>query len=234
MNGTPYLLEYTYDSNQQRNYSKLRNMNNPGTPLEERWYEHGLETVRHNGQTSNTHKMLYVEGGDGLCAIIAVGPTTTLTPYAVYKDHLGSIVTVNKPTGGGNSQIYVEQNFDAWGRHRNPATWAYAEPVLPPWLFRGYTGHEHVWPFTLTNMNGRMYDPLSLQQGLRLGTLRSMLIFTHRLCPSVHSNELMAPRSTARSPVGIGCPSLSGRAFTITFIAGCISRPQRDAAFSDT
>ncbi len=79
----------------------------------------------------------------------------------MYKDHLGSIVTVTKPTGGGNSQIYVEQNFDAWGRHRSPTTWAYAEAVLPPWLFRGYTGHESVWPFTLINMNGRMYDPLN-------------------------------------------------------------------------
>ncbi len=47
-------------------------MNNPGTPVEERWYEHGLETVRQGGSTSNTHKALYVEGGDGLCAIIAV------------------------------------------------------------------------------------------------------------------------------------------------------------------
>jgi len=160
VNGTPYLLEYTYDADQQRNYSKLRNMNNPGTPVEERWYEHGLETVRQGGSTSNTHKALYVEGGDGLCAIIAVGPTTTLTPFAVYKDHLGSIVTITKKNGS-NAQIYVEQNFDAWGRHRNPATWAYAEPVLPPWLFRGYTGHEGVWPFSLINMNGRMYDPLN-------------------------------------------------------------------------
>jgi len=78
----------------------------------------------------------------------------------MYKDHLGSIVTVTKKNGS-NAQIYVEQNFDAWGRHRNPATWAYAEPVLPPWLFRGYTGHEGVWPFSLINMNGRMYDPLN-------------------------------------------------------------------------
>jgi len=29
VNGTPYLLEYTYDADQQRNYSKLRNMNSP-------------------------------------------------------------------------------------------------------------------------------------------------------------------------------------------------------------
>ena len=160
VNSTPYLLEYTYDADQQRNYNKLRNMNSPGTPVEERWYEHGLETVRQGGSTSNTYKTLYVEGGDGLCAIVVVGPGNSYTPYAVYKDHLGSLVTVTKKNGS-NAQIYVEQNFDAWGRHRSPATWAYAEPVLPPWLFRGYTGHESVWPFTLINMNGRMYDPLN-------------------------------------------------------------------------
>ncbi len=55
----------------------------------------------------------------------------------------------------------LQSRSNGWGRHRSPTTWAYAEAVLPPWLFRGYTGHESVWPFTLTNMNGRMYDPLN-------------------------------------------------------------------------
>jgi len=31
----------------------------------------------------------------------------------------------------------------------------------PDWLYRGFTGHEHVEPFTLINMNGRLYDPLN-------------------------------------------------------------------------
>ncbi|GAB4420745.1 MAG: hypothetical protein OHK0039_34720 [Bacteroidia bacterium] len=35
----------------------------------------------------------------------------------------------------------AEQNFDAWGRARNPNTWTYSSiPVAPAWLCRGYTG----------------------------------------------------------------------------------------------
>ncbi len=34
-------------------------------------------------------------------------------------------------------------------------------PNPPAWLYRGYTGHEHLEPFALINMNGRLYDPLN-------------------------------------------------------------------------
>ncbi|MCE7043814.1 RHS repeat-associated core domain-containing protein [Dyadobacter sp. CY312] len=35
-----------------------------------------------------------------------------------------------------------------------------ASTGLPVWLYRGYTGHEHLDRFGLINMNGRMYDPV--------------------------------------------------------------------------
>jgi len=57
-----------------------------------------------------------------------------------------------------------EQNFDAWGRDRNPNDWSYTPNpnpnTQPPWLIRGFTGHEHHREFGIVNMNGRMYDPL--------------------------------------------------------------------------
>jgi RHS repeat-associated protein len=55
----------------------------------------------------------------------------------------------------------AEQNFDAWGRKRNVNNWQYdgVQPVLE-WMYRGYTGHEHLPQFGLINMNGRMYDPV--------------------------------------------------------------------------
>ncbi|MBP8823219.1 MAG: hypothetical protein KBH07_06215 [Flavobacteriales bacterium] len=41
----------------------------------------------------------------------------------------------------------AQQNFDAGGRRRNPADWTYTSgATLPQWLYRGYTGHEHVEP----------------------------------------------------------------------------------------
>ena len=32
--------------------------------------------------------------------------------------------------------------------------------VVPDWLYRGYTGHEHLVEFGLINMNARLYDPV--------------------------------------------------------------------------
>ena len=76
-----------------------------------------------------------------------------------YTDHLGSILTITKPDGN-----VVEQNFDAWGRRRDANSWVPMSPTavtgLPDWLYRGYTGHEHLDQFGLINMNARLYDPV--------------------------------------------------------------------------
>ena len=80
--------------------------------------------------------------------------------YFIYTDHLGSIVTVTDINGVKGA----EQNFDTWGRNRNPATWQYASVTAnPAWLYRGYTGHEHVQQVALINMNGRIYDPVEVR-----------------------------------------------------------------------
>ena len=59
--------------------------------------------------------------------------------------------------------VVAEQSFDAWGRYRDVNTWV-ATTTAPAggvwtWLTRGYTSHEHLRPFALINMNGRLYDP---------------------------------------------------------------------------
>jgi len=81
------------------------------------------------------------------------------TYYSVYTDHLGSIVKVADDAG----ITVAEQNYDAWGRERNPGSWNYyapgTAPAKPSWLYRGYTGHEMLPEYGLINMNGRMYDP---------------------------------------------------------------------------
>jgi RHS repeat-associated protein len=64
-----------------------------------------------------------------------------------------------------------ELSFDAWGKRRDPATWQPYTPdatIPPAFIDRGFTFHEHLYPFTLINMpalssaegNGRAYDPL--------------------------------------------------------------------------
>src|SRR5690348_12197858 len=77
--------------------------------------------------------------------------------YVPYTDYLGSILTVTDVNGN----IVSEQNFDPWGRKRNPQDWTYNNiPTVPTWLYRGFTGHEHLPQFALINMNGRLYDPI--------------------------------------------------------------------------
>jgi RHS repeat-associated protein len=76
----------------------------------------------------------------------------------VYKDYLGSILTVTNATGS----IVEERNYDAWGKNRNVNDWTYNNIAASnlSWLTRGYTGHEHLAQFGLINMNGRLYDPI--------------------------------------------------------------------------
>ncbi|WP_165940138.1 RHS repeat domain-containing protein [Dyadobacter psychrotolerans] len=74
---------------------------------------------------------------------------------------MGSIVTVTN----SSAAIEAQQSFDAWGRRRIFDTWAIFGPTetvpnIPVWLYRGYTGHEHLDRFGLINMNGRLYDPV--------------------------------------------------------------------------
>jgi RHS repeat-associated protein len=96
----------------------------------------------------------YIQGGDGLAAVYVKNEGGSDSLYLIMKDHLGSIIgAINQETG----TVYL-QNFDAWGRKRNPQTWTYTDiPEYFP-LSRGFTGHEHLKWFGLINMNGRMYD----------------------------------------------------------------------------
>jgi RHS repeat-associated protein len=81
------------------------------------------------------------------------------TLYYLFTDHLGSPNLITDASGN----TVQELSFDAWGKRRDPATWQpYAvDASIPPAVIdRGFTFHEHLYPFTLINMNGRAYDPL--------------------------------------------------------------------------
>lgn len=118
-----------------------------------RYYFGSYEKIVSGGTTTHLH---YIGSGAGLVAIVSrVGSTDTYN--YTYTDHLGSILTVTNASG----TVIAEQNFDAWGRSRNPSDWTFTNvPTPPAWLIRGYTGHEHLPQFNLINMNGRVYDPI--------------------------------------------------------------------------
>jgi RHS repeat-associated protein len=142
-----YELNYTYGADYNRIKSELKQNSNT---IRTRYYFSDYEK-------DNTGKYIqYVSSPVGLIAIVENNSTIHYT----YTDHLGSIVAATNSGG----VIEVEQNFDAWGRRRDPNSWALQAPTattsLPDWLYRGYTGHEHLDQFGLINMNGRLYDPV--------------------------------------------------------------------------
>jgi RHS repeat-associated protein len=125
------------------------------SPFERRYFAEGYEE-QEKGLLYN-RSLVYVSAGDGLCAIL-VKENGIVSQYFTYTDYLGSILTVTDKQGA----IVATNNFDAWGRERNPDNWnVYAANLNnPTWLYRGYTGHEMLSGFSLINMNSRLYDPI--------------------------------------------------------------------------
>jgi RHS repeat-associated protein len=148
--GDAYELNYEYGPEYNRTRSVLKKNGNEEVT---RVYLGEYENQSVPGHVDLVH---YIMGGDGLCAML-VKTDGVMKVYTTYTDHLGSIVAV---TDASDGTLVAAQNFDPWGRHRKPTGWEPDfTPTLPRWLYRGYTGHEHADPFTLINMNGRMYDP---------------------------------------------------------------------------
>ena len=144
-----YKMNITYGPDEERVKSELL-LN--GTTQEKRYY---LGNYDKQIIGTTTRELHYVNIANGEIAII-VRTNGVDKVYYAYVDHLRSIVTITDDAG----TILAKQNFDAWGRRRNPDTWQYANvPARPEWLYLGYTGHEHLDKFSLINMSGRMYDP---------------------------------------------------------------------------
>ena len=148
-----FINEFDYDPSYERVKSVLTQNSNL---IETKYYFDDYE-IQIDNQTGDINKIHYVNAGNGLCAMIVIDQNNYSNTYYVYKDHLGSINTITDVSGN----IVAEQNFDAWGRNRNPVDGTYLNiPINPEWLFRGFTGHEHLPQFGLINMNARCYDPV--------------------------------------------------------------------------
>ena len=111
------------------------------------------EYITENGQQKT---LTYLSGPEGVFALHVKNPNGSENIRYIHKDHLGSWHTITDE----NSNLLQELSFDAWGNRRNPATWRAFNGTPPTPLFdRGFTGHEHLYAFSLINMNGRIYDP---------------------------------------------------------------------------
>ncbi|GGM82625.1 hypothetical protein GCM10010967_12860 [Dyadobacter beijingensis] len=152
--GSPFTLTYLYGADYERIKGVLKQNT---TVIGTRYYFSGYDVDDLGG--GSKRYVQYIGSPAGLIAIVESNGSSHNIHYT-YTDHLGSILT----TTGSSGTIEAEQSFDAWGRRRNPTSWALMLPTaatsLPAWLFRGYTGHEHLDNFGLVNMNGRLYDPV--------------------------------------------------------------------------
>ncbi len=145
-----YQYDVFYGCDQER---RRANMYNNGSLVYSRTYVGDYEKTVSGGSTSEVH---YINSPSGLCGIYVI-TNGVGAMYYPYEDHLGSITKVTDANGA----IIADINYDAWGRRRNNTTWDYTNPSVPPvWLYRGYTGHEHLPELSTINMNGRLYDPI--------------------------------------------------------------------------
>lgn len=115
-----------------------------------------LEIVVKGGVANFRH---HINANGRTVAIVNRTGGTTSTSYLL-TDHLGSVDTVTDASGN----VVVKESFDAWGKRRNPATWAGAisasdEASIASTTRCGYTGHTELDNVGLVHMNGRVYDP---------------------------------------------------------------------------
>jgi RHS repeat-associated protein len=155
-----YKAEFDYSASAHRQSMKMMvtedpNAANPAYNLNYTRYYLGEYEKEVRGNT--TTEVCYINTPIGLTAAY-VTENNISEMYYLHTDHLGSIIGVSNNI---QQKIY-EVSYDAWGKKRPVQFW-FASSVVDPtpsWLWRGYTGHEHLEEFALINMNARLYDPI--------------------------------------------------------------------------
>ncbi len=145
-----HTLNFAYGIDRQRRKTILKN---GSEILKTKYFFGNYEKVI---TSAGTRELNTIPGFDGNYALIVKDNTGQKNIYYVYTDHLGNTNIVSDAASAPQER----HNFDAWGRERNPQTWAYTSIPAFSITDRGYTGHEHLTQFGLINMNGRLYDPV--------------------------------------------------------------------------
>lgn len=140
-----YTITYGVD-NQRRKSEYIIN----GVIQKTKYYLGDYEEETDN--LGNIKKIHYLSGG----AILIINNGVE-TLYYGYNDYQGSLITL-----ANEADTIVERYaYDPWGVRRNPLDWTQTD-VRTTWIVnRGYTMHEHLDAFSIINMNGRVYDPLT-------------------------------------------------------------------------
>ncbi|MFN6327152.1 MAG: RHS repeat domain-containing protein [Chitinophagales bacterium] len=150
-------LTYVYDHSFDRVFANQR-LN--GSTQFKRYY-FGSTEFNYDASNNLINSIDYIYAGDQLVAMDVIRPNGSDIWY-VHEDYQGTIRAVYN----SSNQVYY-QNFDAWGNYRtndvlspNYGQISYQKPIsIPNWLYKGYTGQEHLAEFGLINLNARLYDP---------------------------------------------------------------------------
>ena len=155
-----YEYNIAYAADDERFKTELINTQT-NTTEQIKYYAGDYEEFR-DASNNVMRRLHYINSPYGLVAVVEKTPATQYNTRYITTDYLGSIVCITDDAGNVLQQV----SFDAWGRRRDPQTWALYQanaPLTPTpsalYFGRGYTGHEHLEKFDLINMNGRMYDP---------------------------------------------------------------------------
>ena len=153
-----YTASFVYNPENER--AKMEIKQNGNTILT-RWYL-GSSYIKETA--SGVTKEYTFIGGDAYSApVVAIKQSGNSTMYYLLRDHLRSITHI---VNASNGTTLYEYSYDAWGRMRSTTNWTDYAPGSEPVLFvagRGFTGHENLPWFSMINMNGRIYDPLTGQ-----------------------------------------------------------------------
>lgn len=138
-------------------YKRVRMvLTTPGAPDLRRYYLGDCYEMDTRG--TDDKEKLYLSGDYYSAPAVLVRDKTGTKLYHILRDYLGSITHIIDKDG----TVVQELSYDAWGRLRDPETQTVYSGTANIELFlgRGYTGHEHLVPFGLINMNARLYDPV--------------------------------------------------------------------------
>ena len=105
------------------------------------------------GRNGNVTHIDYIYTPVGLTAM-QVNKYSTAEIYHIHTDNIGSIQVVTALRGG---VVSAEYSYNAWGGRTTVKNTSLSGDLGG--FIRGYTGHEHLEPLGLINMNGRIYDP---------------------------------------------------------------------------
>ena len=140
-----YILTYGIDDQRRKSEYKLN-----GITQKTKYYLGDYEEETDN--LGNIKKIHYLSGG-----AILINTNGVETLYYGYSDYQGNLIALANESG----TVIERYAYDPWGKRRNPSDWT-QDDTRTSWIVsRGYTMHEHLDAFSIINMNGRVYDPLT-------------------------------------------------------------------------